>query len=439
MLAERLLSAAVTTTQGSYFTDTPRKVPSLPVPEEGKQYLLYAHVPFCERLCPYCSFNRFPFAEDPARAYFTSLRQQMRMVADLGYTFDSLYIGGGTPTILVDELCETIDLARELFGELEVSTETNPNHLIPEVLEPLKSRVQRMSVGVQSFDDELLKQMDRYDKYGSGAEILERIQSLEGFFHSLNVDMIFNFPSQTEQVLRRDIEMVKASRCNQTTFYPLMASRSVANQLKRTVGMVDYNREARYYELLSRKLADTFEFSTAWTFSRIGGGMIDEYIVDYEEYVGIGSGAFSYLRGDIYLTTFSLRDYNAAITEGRMPVAVGSATNRPIDRMRYRFLMSLFGLRLDKQRFKRDFGVSVERGLWKEMLFFRTFGGFATDNAEELTLSETGRYLAVVMQRTMFAQLNSLRDAARNALASDERQLLFGDGTTCDAGCADEG
>ncbi|MHB1136782.1 MAG: coproporphyrinogen III oxidase family protein [Coriobacteriia bacterium] len=432
MLAERLLSRAVSLTQGGYFAKTPRAVPSLPGPEAGKQYLLYAHVPFCERLCPYCSFNRFPFAEDPAREYFKSLRQQMRMVADLGYTFDSLYIGGGTPTILVDELCETIDLARELFGTLEVSTETNPNHLIPEILDPLKDRVQRMSVGVQSFDDGLLKEMDRYEKYGSGAEILERIQSLEGFFHSLNVDMIFNFPSQTEEILRRDVEMVKASRCNQTTFYPLMASRSVEVSLKRTVGMVDYDREARFYKILVDGLSDTFELSTAWTFSRIGGGMIDEYIVDYEEYVGIGSGAFSYLRGDIYLTTFSLRDYSAAIAEGRMPVAVGSADSSLKNRMRYRFLMSLFGLRLDKKAFERDFGVSVERGLPLETLFFRMFGGFATDNAEELTLTEKGRYLAVVMQRTMFAQLNDLRDAARKALAPDESLLLFGDGS---AGC----
>lgn len=428
MLAERLLSRAVSIAQGGYFATTPRPVPSLPGPEAGKQYLLYAHVPFCERLCPYCSFNRFPFSEDPARKYFRSLREQMRMVADLGYTFDSLYIGGGTPTILVDELCETIDLARELFGTLEVSTETNPNHLIPEILDPLKDRVQRMSVGVQSFDDGLLKEMDRYDKYGSGAEILERIQSLGGFFHSLNVDMIFNFPSQTEEILRRDVEMVKASRCNQTTFYPLMASRSVEASLKRTVGMVDYDREAAYYKTLVDGLSDTFELSTAWTFSRIGGGMIDEYIVDYEEYVGIGSGAFSYLRGDIYLTTFSLRDYSAAIDEGRMPVAVGSASASRRNQMRYRFLMSLFGLRLDKKAFERDFGVSVERGLPLEMLFFRVFGGFATDNAEELTLTEKGRYLSVIMQRTMFAQLNDLRDAARKAIASDERQLLFGDG-----------
>ena len=189
----------------------------------------------------------------------------------------------------------------------------------------------------------------------------------------------------------------------------------------------------------SRELAtglDAFELSTAWTFSRTGGGMIDEYIVDYEEYVGIGSGAFSYLRGDIYLTTFSLRDYSAAIAEGSMPLAVGSSKNTHANRMRYRFLMELFGLRLDKRKFERDFGVSVERGLPAEMLFFRTFGGFATDNAEELTLTEKGRYLTVVMQRTMFTHLNSLRDSARNALAPDERQLLFGDGTG--AGCVME-
>jgi len=434
MLAERLLASAVEVTQGRFFAETPRPVPSLPGPEEGVPYLLYAHVPFCERLCPYCSFNRFPFAEDRARTYFRSLREQMRMVAALGYDFASLYIGGGTPTILVDELCETIDLARELFGIRDVSTETNPNHLIPEVLEPLKDRVQRMSVGVQSFDDCLLRQMDRYEKYGSGEEILERIRSVTGFFHSLNVDMIFNFPSQTEEVLRADVTAVKSSGCNQTTFYPLMASRAVANQLRKTVGMVDYDREVRYYAILSEELADSFELSTAWTFSRTGGGMIDEYIVDYEQYVGIGSGAFSYLRGDLYLTTFSLRDYSAVIGRGEMPVVIGSRESRLIDRMRYRFLMELFGLRLDKRRFERDFGVSVERGLWKELLFFRTFGGFATDTADGLTLTPKGRYLAVVMQRSMFAHLNSVRDSARSALAPDERQLLFGDGaTTCSA------
>ncbi len=78
-------------------------------------HALYA-VPFCERLCPYCSFNRFPFKEERAKPYFANMRKEMMMLKDLGYDFESVYIGGGTPTIMIDELCETIDMARENFN-----------------------------------------------------------------------------------------------------------------------------------------------------------------------------------------------------------------------------------------------------------------------------------------------------------------------------------
>ena len=127
------------------------------------------------------------------------------MAHRLGYRFTSLYIGGGTPTILIDELCETIDLARELFPIGEVSCETNPNHLTPEIIEKLEGRVQRLSVGVQSFDNELLREMGRYQKFGSGEQIQEKIRQAAPHFPSLNVDMIYNFPNQTEEILRRDL------------------------------------------------------------------------------------------------------------------------------------------------------------------------------------------------------------------------------------------
>ena len=132
---------------------------ALPDPVPGRPYTLYVHVPFCERLCPYCSFNRFPYREQRARDYFQALRQEMRMLAAQGYDFESVYVGGGTPTVDIDELCETIDLARDLFHVKEVNSETNPNHLIPEYLDKLHGRIQRLSVGVQSFDDGLLRQI----------------------------------------------------------------------------------------------------------------------------------------------------------------------------------------------------------------------------------------------------------------------------------------
>jgi len=349
------------------------------------------------------------------------------MVADLGYDFDSMYVGGGTPTIMLSELTRTIDLARELFSIKEVSSETNPNHLTPEFVEELAPRVQRFSVGVQSFDDGLLRQMERYDKYGSGAEILERIQATAGAFHSMNVDMIFNFPSQTEAMLRHDVAMLKESGCNQTTFYPLMASPAVNRELTKTVGPVDYKREADFYKILSADLGDTFENGSAWTFSRKAGGMIDEYIVDYEEYVGIGSGAFSYLDGTLYVNTFSLREYGSQLAARRMGVA-GKKSFGAHERMRYRFLMELFGLRLDKKKFRSDFGVSIDRGLAMEMTYMRAVGAFDRDDADALTLTPRGRYLMVAMMREFFIGVNNVRDQARQALKPDERELLFGEG-----------
>ncbi len=429
MISERLLTRVVRGCTNKYLKLDPTEAQFLPAPEPGKHYMLYMHVPFCERLCPYCSFNRFPYSEERARPYFQNLRREMMMLADMGYDFESLYIGGGTPTIMLDELCKTIDLACETFNIKDVSSETNPNHLTPTYLDALKGRVQRLSVGVQSFDNGLLQQMQRYAKYGSAEEIYDRIQTAAPYFHSLNVDMIFNFPAQTEDMLRHDLEMIKQCGASQTTFYPLMASPSVEKSLRETVGAVSYDREREFYSIICDALVDNgpFNFGSAWTFNRFDQGMIDEYVVDYEEYPAIGSGGITYLGSNLYVNTFSIKEYNAKIESGRMSLA-GMTTFNEHDRMRYRFMMRLFGLRLDKKQFANDFGCTVEKGLPVEMAFMRRCGAFATDDENELTLTPRGRYLMVVMMRQFFIGVNNLRDQARNALTGEERELIFGDG-----------
>lgn len=478
MLAEKALSAVVRTFTDQYLKLHPTDEAFVPGPEPGRTYMLYAHVPFCQVLCPYCSFNRFPYEHDKAKRYFENLRREMRMMRDLGYDFESLYIGGGTPTIMIDELCETIDLARELFNLKEVSSETNPNHLIPSYVEKLEGRVQRLSVGVQSFDDELLKQMARYDKYGSGDEIFERIQYATPHFTSLNVDMIFNFPAQTPDVLIRDVERIIESGTSQTTFYPLMASPSVRQSMANSVGKVDYAREQLFYQIICELLTGQntqgeqvgpcfYQHGSAWTFNRCSeakekredaapehrgkharivesdnsrndsqeesdasdGAMIDEYVVNYEEYPAIGSGGITYLGGNLYVNTFSVNDYNADIEAGHMSL-MGKTEFSLLDRMRYRFMMQLFGLRLDKRQFREDFGVDIEHGLPIEMAFMRLAGAFDRDDENELTLTPKGRYLLVVMMRQFFIGVNNLRDQARAALTGEERKLFF-DGIAC--------
>jgi hypothetical protein len=195
--------------------------------------------------------------------------------------------------------------------------------------------------------------------------------------------------------------------------------------MARSVGRVDYRRERYFYDIIAGELADRFVPASAWTFSRVGDGLVDEYILDFEQYVGLGSGAFSFLDGTLYIETFSLRDYRATVADGRC----GVTSHRPFsrrDQMRYRFLMELFGLRLDKQSFRRDFGATVERALRLEMAFMRSAKALATDTEDELTLNQRGRYLLVAMMREFFVGVNHLREQARAALSAEERSELFG-------------
>ena len=438
MLSERLLTKIVKHLASTELALKPTNETRLPDPEPGRKYMLYMHVPFCQRLCPYCSFNRYAYREDVARPYFESMRKEMRMVHELGYDLESIYMGGGTPTIMLAELGETLDVARDLWAIKEVASETNPNHLVQPYLDTLKGRIQRMSVGVQSFDNDLLKQMDRYDKYGSGEEIFERIGEAAPYFDSLNVDMIFNFPSQTEDILLSDLEKIALCGARQTTFSPLYVSNATMSKMTRTLGKMDYPREYRYYQILDGVLAGgddpLFHRTTLWTFTRNGVDdpaaqpQIDEFQTFYDQYPAIGSGSITYLNRSLYVNTFSIQEYNDAIAEGRMPL-MGRSDMKERDLMRYCFLVNLYKLRLDKHAFKREFGVSIERGLPVEMAFMRANRAFATDNADELTLTPRGRYLIVVMYRQFLSAMNNLREQARAALSGPERELLFGDGT----------
>ncbi|MCL2024709.1 MAG: coproporphyrinogen III oxidase family protein [Coriobacteriia bacterium] len=431
MLSERILTGATRVLNRGYLNgEHTSDIVRLPEPDPDKLYMLYAHVPFCRQLCTYCSFNRYYFREDRARTYFTALRREMEMVAAQGYRFGAMYIGGGTPTVLLDELVATIELAKSHFPDItDVSTETNPTDIGDELYDALCGRVDRMSVGVQSFDNELLHQMSRYATTGSAEETLAAVQSMQGKFHSFNVDMIFNFPSQTMATLERDLELLAQTGCNQTTFYPLMASPLRRKQLAQNIGKIDYTRERAMYELICSTLEGTFVPSSAWTFSADPNMIIDEYVVDYPEYVGIGSGAMSYLRGCNYVNTFSLREYHARIDADKMSTIKHGDPQGRISAMRYTFASQLFGLRLDKQAFREEYGVDVARALPLEMAFMRMVGAFAIDNNDELTLTDKGRYLMVAMMRETLGSSNDYRDQARASLDPDEyRELLVQDG-----------
>jgi coproporphyrinogen III oxidase-like Fe-S oxidoreductase len=389
--------------------------PRIPEVTQQMPRLLYLHIPFCEKLCPYCSFNRIIFDESLCRDYFRALRLELLLYKKRGFDFQGIYVGGGTPTVLIDELEDTLALARESFRIREISVETNPNHLTDANIAALKRvGVNRLSVGIQSFDNGLLKAMDRFDKYGSGEAIRDRLKQVLGQFDTLNADMIFNFPAQSMDILNRDLDILMEIGVDQITYYPLMVSDSTRQVVSKTLGRVDYRQEERFYHRIVERLVPAYRFSSAWCFSR-KTAMIDEYIVDYDEYAGLGSGSIGYLNGTCYANTFNIRQYIAQVGRGELPL-MASRDFGIKDQIRYDFLMKLFGMKLDIPAMLKKYGDRFFRHIWLDLVAFRLAGGLRYD-PPDYYLTPSGRYYWVIMMREFFISVNNFRDFCREQLS----------------------
>ncbi len=401
--------------------------PAQPAPPAVAQPLqLYVHIPFCESLCPFCSFHRVQFREEKAAPYFQALRAEIRSYHARGFSFTDAYVGGGTPTIAPEELGATLALIRSLWPVRTISVETNPNHLREPVLAALSAAgVGRLSVGVQSFDDELLRQMQRYDAYGSGAEIRERLAAARGRFPTLNVDMIFNLPNQTRAMLQRDLATLLELDVDQVSFYPLMTASSARQRMDRTLGRVDPGRRHEFYRDILAALRPRYRASSAWCFTRAGqaadASLIDEYIVDHDEFVGVGSGAFSYLDGRLYTTTFSLNQYRRLIAAGGSAITQSKRLTVK-ERMRYDFLVRLFGLSLPYADVAGKYGRAFWVRMAPELAAMRLLGALRFA-ARGIELTDTGMYCWLLMMAEFFNAVNEFRDQARLHIRTELEEL----------------
>ena len=391
----------------------------LPPPDEDRQYLLYLHIPYCVVLCPFCSFHRVRYEQDAAKHYFDCLRREIALVSDRGFRFDELYVGGGTPTVAMDELIGTIELVRQRHAISGASVETNPDDLGKDSMVALRDAgVNRLSVGVQSFDDDLLREMERLEKYGSGDVIRQRLIRAEGHFDTLNVDMIFNMPHQTEESLRRDMKILTGEiGADQVSFYPLMTVTSAQKKMRQSMGDVDYAREKDFYDIVvGHMLAAGYVRTSAWCFSQ-KPGLFDEYIVERDEYLGLGSGSFSYIGGHLYSSTFSINHYRRLVDAGKTGT-FGYLDMTERDRMRYYLLMQLFSGTFDKLAAEDYFDGRFQRTMWPEITALQTIGAVRNEGVQ-LALTESGYYLWVMMMREFFTGVNNLREQMRHNISQE--------------------
>ncbi|UCF16828.1 MAG: coproporphyrinogen III oxidase family protein [Phycisphaerales bacterium] len=420
MLVERLLRYCATRTTQHYLASKPVLSCTPLLPDKSKKYLLYIHIPFCAHLCPYCSFVRIKFEPALAARYFEVLKKEIRTYFSLGYQFDSICVGGGTPTIWPEKLVEILSLAKSLWSIRQISTEASPHHLVPDMLQRLKDvGVSRLSVGVQSFSNDILTSIHRSQQYDSTEDIKQRLASIKGMFNTLNVDMIFNFPNQTMEMLAEEIKVLRELDVDQVTYYPLMISNHKQKEIEEKCGK-RYRLDGRKaYDFIVDQLADQYPCESVWCFSK-QAGLSDEYIVSRDEYIGVGAGSWGYIKRALYHNTCSVQDYIQRGESDRCPITVCRVFSKR-DHMRYMFMLTLIAGSVSLSEIENKVGNHFWLFLGSELLFLLLIGAIVIRDGK-LVLTRRGRYYWVILMGTLFSVVGDYRDMCSS---SDDSKFVL--------------
>lgn len=299
--------------------------------EKSGTATLYLHVPFCLSKCGYCSFNSYPSAGQDLQKYLKALFHEAAGMARHPWVrdriFSSLYIGGGTPTLYEGgELASLVEHCLKLYeftAAPEISVESNPNTLTLEKLEALKrAGVNRLSIGIQSFSDPILKSIGRTHSAVEGALAVEMARGAG--FKNVSLDLIYGLPGLDGQIWHETLSAAMELRPDHFSFYELMVEEGtrIANELNKGVlrlpdEEVVLSMQGQAENMLAEHGYNRYEISN---YAKPGHEC--RHNIHYWEnrsYLGLGAGAVSSFSGVRLCTVNNPETYSDAIMNNRLP------------------------------------------------------------------------------------------------------------------------
>jgi oxygen-independent coproporphyrinogen-3 oxidase len=368
------------------------------IPPQIERAGIYVHVPYCRSLCPYCPYLRVPYRPTAADAFAAALLQETGWYAGQlpGLRTGSVYFGGGTPTVLGRRLEPIVEAIRERFQPTGPwCIETNPADLDRSRIGLLKTLgFDSVSLGVQSFDARTLQLLGR-DYRPDAAQ-----RALEGLAHagipSLNVDLMFAIPGQSQSSWRRDIDLVIAGPANQVTAYPLFTfpySEIGGQRALDGMRMPPWRiRRRMYYELYDKLIDAGFRRVSVWSFQRGAGHRFSS--VTRTRYLGFGPSGGSCYGSLFTLNTFSPEAYVESVAQQGHAVALQMPMSERLE-----LLMDLYwrayDTRLGVNRW-REFTASLPR--LRYVLTAARKLGWCEQDDEELSLTRRGSFWVHLLQ-----------------------------------------
>jgi len=327
---------------------------------------LYIHVPFCVRKCRYCGFYSTAYSSGSADAFLSGLKSEAASYHnDFRHKlFSSIYIGGGTPTVLSPEQFKLlVGIIREHFAiadGVEFTIEANPNTITHEKLSLMRSQgVNRLSLGVQSFSDEVLQILGRLHTAEQAADAFRAARSAG--FKNIGVDLIYGIPGQTADHWKETLDAAIALKPEHVSAYNL--SLDAGSQFMR-------ESEAGEFALPDEEICAAMYERAVIQLTNAGYGRyeISNFsLPGYEcrhnmnywergEYLGFGPGAWSFISGRRYANIADTTEYAQRLSSGRTIIddqeTVGSRSSA-----RETVLLSLRTTKgLDLSRFEQEFG-----------------------------------------------------------------------------------
>jgi len=342
---------------------------------------LYIHIPFCIKKCKYCDFTSFSVCNEEKDAYLRALFLEMEKYQ--GETVDTVFIGGGTPTSLSKNQLENLLLSIQknfrLSENCEFTVEANPKTLDEEKLETLKKYgVNRLSIGVQSFNDNELKKLGRVH---TGVEAEETILLAQKYFKNISIDLMCAIPDQTKESFRESLEKAFSLKPQHISCYSLILEEGTPlydEYKKGLLTLPDEDEEREIYDIAQSEMEKQgyrqYEISN---FAQSGyeSGHNKKYW-RCEEYIGIGLSAHSYLHG----IRFSNTDDFSSYIKGEFLSGESEVLSKE-DKMSE---FMILGLRMTegvtKMSFRHRFNEELEQVFEKPLLKFKKMGMIEEEN-----------------------------------------------------------
>lgn len=270
---------------------------------------LYVHIPFCEHICYYCDFCKVFYQEKWADDYLDALAFEIN-AREIPNTLKTIYIGGGTPSSLSYNQLEKLLIILEPYSHNieEYTIEVNPENMTLEKLDLcLKYWVNRLSIGVQSFDDELLAKIGRNHTSLSAKKLIE--EAICKGITNVNVDLMYGFRHQTIEKVIEDIDTIKKLGVQHVSVYSLILERHT-QFYNEDYQCLDDEEDAFWHRTIHEKLLEV-----GYKRYEVSNYCIDKPSLhnltywNYEDYIGVGLGAHSLLEHKRIENTLSLNEY----------------------------------------------------------------------------------------------------------------------------------